>query len=35
MKKIIMQHYTGDLSDIAKLSIENIRLYAKKNRCRL
>jgi hypothetical protein len=30
MKKIIMQHYTGDLSDIAKLSIENIRLYAKK-----
>jgi len=30
MKKIIMQHYTGDLSDIAKLSIENISEYAKK-----
>lgn len=29
MKNIIMQHYTGNLSDLAKLSIKNIQKYAK------
>lgn len=30
MKKIIMQHYTGEIQGLAKLSIENISEYAKK-----
>lgn len=29
MKNIIMQHYTGNLSDLAELSIKNIQKYAK------